>query len=152
MTDRHDERSGQLPIDPVLREFVRVANTTTERVDEGQPLTLYVNGAVVSGWLIPNWQWFQEQAESFQGDGLEIYKALAENLLADAREYRAVADKLGDLSEEESARLHAKPPQFICLKDARVFIPGPTPSNTCIYWVGRLASVDAWNVGILNAG
>lgn len=150
MTERHDERSGQLPIDPVLREFVRLSNATTERMDEGQPLTLYVNGAVVSGWLIPNWQWFQEQADILQGDGVDFLKKLAEKSLADARQVRAIFDKLGDLTDDEQAILDERLPQFIYLKAAHPFLALPVSSREGIYWRGRLSSVDAWAIGILR--
>ena len=50
--------------DHALEILVNVANSFTEPAEEGWfGVTLYVGGAVVTGRLVPNWQWMDEVAE-----------------------------------------------------------------------------------------
>ena len=53
--------SGGVPqLDRALETVVGAINALTERQDDGPGVVLTVGGVVVSGTVIPDWQWFDE--------------------------------------------------------------------------------------------
>ena len=53
-------RSGGPKIDRVLEIVVGEINSLSEPQDGGPPVVLTLGGSVVSGTIIPDWQWFDE--------------------------------------------------------------------------------------------
>ena len=53
-------RSGGAEIDRVLEIVVGEINSLAEPQGGGPPVTLTLGGSVVSGTIIPDWQWFDE--------------------------------------------------------------------------------------------
>src|SRR3954447_25788604 len=53
-------RSGGAEIDRVLEIVVSEINSMSEPQGGGPPVVLTLGGSVVSGTIIPDWQWFDE--------------------------------------------------------------------------------------------
>ena len=54
-------QSGGVPqIDRALATVVGAINALTERQDDGPGVVLTLGGVVVSGTVVPDWQWFEE--------------------------------------------------------------------------------------------
>ncbi|WP_421851711.1 gas vesicle accessory protein GvpU [Marinomonas sp.] len=108
------------------------------------PITLFVNGLIVSGQLTSGHNYFEglgeQLTEFFGGPSDDTSKAVA--LLT------APADMYTNDDEDEEKPL----PQYIHLNKARVFTPGqqPIPSEGS-WWRGRLSSVDGFHFGSLSA-
>lgn len=146
------EASGRhdwLEPDAVLALYVDATNRQTEPAPEGMWLTLTANGALISGELIPNWQWFAELADLTGGER-SIHFGLGETLrkraelLCEALEAKRAETSLTDAQE---ALVNA-PTAYIHLRNARFFMPEPLPAEGH-YWRGRLAEVSGWMAGRL---
>ena len=53
-------RSGSAEVDRVLEIVVGEINSLSEPQGGGPPVTLTLGGSVVTGTIIPDWQWFDE--------------------------------------------------------------------------------------------
>lgn len=135
------------PPDTVLRLLVGSINNLTEPIEDGSPINLFVQGILLSGQIIPDWQWFEEQATQNPGASPE---AMIAEILKDKRDRvrRLRGRVLDDLTPEEHEEALA-PPAFIHLKNCRVFMPQPVPSSGDLYWRGRLADISGWSYGQL---
>jgi hypothetical protein len=54
------QRGDAPQVDRALGTVVEVINALTELQDDGPGVVLTVGGLVVSGTVIPDWQWFDE--------------------------------------------------------------------------------------------
>jgi hypothetical protein len=134
--------------DPILGMVVSEMNSRTEREEDGLRLMLMVNGQLVSGILIPAWQWFEE----IHGMTSE---AAEESLMSNfANEFKEAAARIKEfmtrgresLSHEEEAEVQATS-MHLHLKNATVFLPTPFPTSGGTYWRVRLSQVSAWVTG-----
>lgn len=117
--------------DPMLTVIVKAINSYKhERVVEGQPITLFVNGIVVTGEIVPAWQWSAEQAKSDDEDDLMF-------MFAEALKAKPDDDDLD--------------PEFIHLAKAS-FILWPQPTQGSMHWRGRLSHVSGWVLGRMSIG
>lgn len=132
------------PPDTVLGLLVGSINNLTEPISDGSPINLFVQGILLSGQIIPDWQWFEEQATGASPE------AMIADILKDKRDRvrRLRGRVLDDLTPEEHEEALA-PPAFIHLKNCRVFMPQPVPSSGDLYWRGRLADISGWSYGQL---
>lgn len=108
------------------------------------PITLFVSGLIVSGQLTSGHKYFVGLGEQlttfFGGPSEETAKTVAY--------FTAPADMYTKDNEGEEEPL----PQYIHLREARIFTPGqqPIPSEGS-WWRGRLSSVDGFHFGSLSA-
>lgn len=134
---------GQSPVmmetDWYLQTLVELVN----RTDGEFPITLYVGGVVVSGYLTGGLKYFsglQKQLKEFFGNGDNIEETTA-LMVAHAKEVYSLENTTD------------QPPlaQYIHLRSARVFAPGqvPMPREGC-WWRGKLASVSGFSFGALG--
>ena len=134
------------PPDTVLQLLVGSINNLSEPIEDGSPINLFVKGILLSGQIIPDWQWFEEQAT----DASSSPEALIAGILKEKRDRsrRLRGRVLDDLTPEEHEEALATP-AFIHLKNCRVFMPQPVPSSGDLYWRGRLADISGWSYGQL---
>jgi len=154
--------------DKALEILVSLANGQTKPSPEGGfGVTLHVRGSVVTGRLVPNWQWMEEVAEKMQAAYLELEgeapepdARLGETVLFDHlatemkemqaadKKLRAVADQLSD--EQVRGAAQAQQIAFIHLVDARFISGGQIIPEAGAHWRGRLAEIDGWSPGNLK--
>ncbi len=133
--------------DRVLGVMIDMLNSRKEPVDAGIWVALTVRGTLVSGEIIPHWQWFDEQTEQY---GEESHVAYFASVMKQSRDEHVV------LLEKDESELTAadrdeldRRPAFVHLRHARSFIPQPVPRGGH-YWRGRLEDVSGWSFGKLR--
>jgi hypothetical protein len=160
-------RSGGAEIDRVLEIVVGEINSLAEPQGGGPPVVLTLGGSVVSGTIIPDWQWFDEvehaaragftvhtggSIDDEHGGWARLFRGLSESLVRDREEHRAAQNVVGGLSERYR-RLLAQEDRtsYIHLSGARVLAPGggPLPPGG-VHWRGRLSEVSGWSLGHLD--
>jgi hypothetical protein len=125
--------SNREKIDWFLKALVAVANKTNW---EGLPITLNVNGLIISGYLVSGREFFENLFEGQTEDSLPGIKEIIDDLYPDS------AGK----DEEEQDSL----PAYIHLRDARIHHPGqpPIPIDKGVYWRGCLEGVNGFCFGV----
>jgi hypothetical protein len=160
-------RSAGAEIDRVLEIVVGEINSLAEPQGGGPPVTLTLGGSVVSGTIIPDWQWFDEvehaasagftvhaggSIDDEHGGWARLFRSVvSESLVRDREEHRAVQNVVGGLSERYR-RLLAQEDRtsYIHLSSARVLAPGVGPLQGGMHWRGRLSAVSGWSFGHLD--
>lgn len=160
-------RNGGAEIDRVLEIVVSEINSLSERQDSGPPVVLTLGGSVVSGTIIPDWQWFDEvehaagaaftvhtggSIDDEQGGWARLFRGVSESLARDREEHRDAQNVIGGLSERYR-RLLAQQDRttYIHLSDARLPGPGLSPFPPGgVHWRGRLSAVSGWSFGHLG--
>lgn len=145
--DKRVEIKGQ---DNVLTMLVHGANQMEKAVTDGLWVTLTVRGVIMSGEVIPIWQWFDEQKEISGGDET-VVGYLASLLVAEHERLTSLRQKVdnGEEISEEDQKTLDELPQFIHLRNAISFLPERVPV-TGHYWRGRLSEVSGWSFGRLR--
>ena len=111
------------------------------RVEMG--VTLFVSGAIVSGYIISEERYFRERANSLKATDNEGLQAFGE--FYDERADRAYAK-----AKEQEDGDEADHPVFIHLRNAKILGPhGLTPDNG-MTWRCRLDRVDGFTDGVLR--
>ncbi|WP_214367076.1 hypothetical protein [Pseudonocardia sp. H11422] len=154
-------------IDETLAILVEVIDKMSPPRSEGPGVILTLSGLVVSGRVIPRWQWFDEvehasraaftvhtggSIDDEHGGWATLFRDVSETLMQDHDEYAAVKDAVQSLPERYRRRLaHIDPTNFIHLREARVFSPGGAalPGNG-MHWRGRLSEISGWSFGLLE--
>ncbi len=134
--------------DSVLGTYVAQMDRLTEPVDPGVPLSLSVHGLLVSGELIPQWQWFAEVSEMNDHEDA-FYVGTAENVKEQSDLAHAAIrsrDTGGEVSQREYTALMA-PTRYIHLRNTRIHSPGLHSGESGSLWRGRLADVSGWTPG-----
>jgi len=155
-------------IDDALAILVEIIDKMSPPKSEGPGVILTLSGLVVSGRVIPHWQWFDEvehasraaytvhtggSVDDEHGGWATLFKGVSESLTQNHGEYAAAKDAIRSLPERYQQRLaHIDPTNFIHLREARVFSPRGTglPGNG-MHWRGRLSEVSGWSFGLLEA-
>jgi hypothetical protein len=141
--------------DSVLTVLVDAANAHVERDGKSvQALTLTVGGLVVTGNLIPAWQWFEElhvAAGVPPSDEPSWLQAMANTYRENAETVReAYSLSVQEQTDEHVAALDHET-HFIHLRDAKIMTPaGSMPTGDGWFWRGRLADVSGWMLGSLG--
>ncbi|MHA6795053.1 hypothetical protein ACVGVM_16290 [Pseudonocardia bannensis] len=155
-------------LDETLAALVEAIDTMTPPRSEGPGVILTLSGLVVSGRVIPRWQWFDEvehasraaftvhtggSIDDEHGGWASLFKDVSASLMQDHDDYAAAKDAFRSLPERYQRRLAPiEPTSFIHLRHARVFsargrgIPG-----NGMHWRGRLSEVAGWSFGLLEA-
>ena len=159
--------SGGAEIDRVLEIVVAEINSLAEPQGGGPPVTLTLGGSVVSGTIIPDWQWFDEvehaagagftvhtggSIDDEHGGWARLFRGVSESLVRDREEHRTVQNVVGGLSERYRSLLAQEDrTSYIHLSGARVLTPGggPLPPGG-VHWRGRLSAVSGWSFGHLD--
>ncbi|GAA0566634.1 hypothetical protein GCM10010172_58120 [Paractinoplanes ferrugineus] len=133
--------------DRVLGLMIDALNSSREAVDTGIWVALTVRGTMITGEMIPHWQWFDEQTTLF-GEGSHV--AYFASVMKESRdEHVALMGKDdADLTPEERWELN-QPPAFVHLRKAKTYLPDPV-SEAGHYWRGRLEDVSGWSFGQLS--
>ena len=133
--------------DKVLDTYVAQMDRLTEPVDPGVQLSLTVHGLLVSGELIPQWQWFAEVSEMSNNEDA-FYTGMAEHV-KEQSDLAHAAVKLRDTGGEVTHRQYTAltaPTSYIHLRNARIHSPDHTGRGGCL-WRGRLCDVSGWTPG-----
>lgn len=140
-------RAGSGEPDKVLDTYVAQIDRLTEPVDPGIQLSLTVHGLLVSGELIPQWQWFAEVSEMTNNEDA-FYTGMAEHVKEQAdlaHDAVKVRDTGGEISHRQYTALMA-PTSYIHLRNARIHSPDHAGRGGCL-WRGRLCDVSGWTPG-----
>jgi hypothetical protein len=158
---------GVPQIDQALEAVVGAINALTERQDGGPGVVLTLGGLVVSGTIIPDWQWFDDVEHAARaafvvhvggciddehGGWARLFKGAAESLANDHAERRAAREVTEGLPDRYQ-RLVAQHDQttYIHLTEARVVAPGANPLPPAgMHWRGRLSEIAGWSFGHLG--
>jgi hypothetical protein len=154
-------------VDHALEAVVGAINALIERQDGGPGVVLTLGGLVISGTIIPDWQWFDEvehaaraafvvhvggSIDDEHGGWARLFKGAAESLARDHAERRAVQGATEDLPDRYQ-RLLAQQDRTPCihLTEARVVAPGVSPLPPAgMHWRGRLSEISGWSFGHLR--
>jgi hypothetical protein len=163
------ERGGDVPqADRALEAVVGAINALTELQEDGPGVVLTLGGLVVSGTIIPDWQWFDEvehaaraafvvhtggSIDDEHGGWATLFKGVAESLVQ-ARDERRAARKATEGLPDRYQRLVAQDSRtyYIHLREARVIPAGVSSLPAAgMHWRGRLTEVSGWSFGHLGA-
>ncbi|MFF5296066.1 hypothetical protein [Paractinoplanes globisporus] len=147
MLDSITSRSDWSEPDSVLGTYVAQMDRLTKPVDPGVPLTLSVHGLLVSGDLIPQWQWFAEVSELNDYEDA-FYTGMAEHMKEQsdlAHDAIRVRDIGGEVTHRQMSALLA-PTKYIHLRNTRIYSPDSKPGDGRL-WRGRLCDVSGWTPG-----
>jgi hypothetical protein len=162
------QSGGAPPVDRALATVVGAINDLTEIQDDGPGVVLTLGGLVVSGTVIPDWQWFDEvehaaraafvvhtggSIDDEHGGWAGLFEGAAESLVQARDERRAAREATARLADRYR-RLAAQEDRttYIHLREARVVAAGVSPLPVAgIYWRGRLSGVSGWSFGHLGA-
>jgi hypothetical protein len=133
--------------DGVLGTYVAQMDRLTTPVDPGVPLSLTVHGLLVTGELIPQWQWFLEVSEMNDHEDA-FYTGMAEHM-KEQSDLAHDAIKLRDSGGEVTQRQHNAVmalTRYIHLRKSRIYSPSAEPGEGRL-WRGRLCDVSGWTPG-----
>ena len=146
----------------------RAIHALPEPPDGGPGSVLTLGGLVISGTIIPDWQWFDEvehaaraafvvhvggSIDDEHGGWARLFKGAAESAARDHAERRAAREVTEGLPDRYQ-RLVAQQDRtaFIHLTEARVVAPGVSPlPGAGMHWRGRLSEISGWSFGHLGA-
>jgi hypothetical protein len=162
-------QSGGAPqVDRALATVVGAINDMTEIQDDGPGVVLTLGGLIVSGTIIPDWQWFDEvehtaraafvvhtggSIDDEHGGWASLFEGVAQSLVQARDEHRAAREATEHLPDRYT-RLIAQEDRntYIHLREARVIAPGVSPLPAAgMYWRGRMSEVSGWSFGHLGA-
>lgn len=137
--------------DDYLRGLVHAINISTDVEEPEQAITLCVKGVIVTGTIIPEYQWFAEVGQML-GSSLEpALLEMSAELREDRDNLRKARDALAELPEEfRSAIDSTEMTAYIHLKEARIVSGSSFVHKDGTYWRGRLDEVSGWSVGVLR--
>lgn len=161
--------SGGVPqVDRALEAVVGAINALAEAQDDGPGVVLTLGGLIVSGTVIPDWQWFEEVEHAAQaafvvhtggsiddehGGWARLVKGVAESLVQDRDELRAAREVIERLPDRYQ-RLLAQDDRtdYIHLREASVVNgAGRSLPVAGMHWRGRLSEVSGWSFGHFGA-
>jgi hypothetical protein len=142
MLDSLASRSDWSEPDSVLGTYVAQMDRLIKPQNPG------VHGLLVTGELIPQWQWFAEVSElnDYQD---AFYTGMAEHmkeqsdLAHDAIRQRDIG---GEVTHRQMSALLALT-KYIHLRNTRIYSPDSKPDSGRL-WRGRLCDVSGWTPGV----
>jgi hypothetical protein len=111
-------------------------------------MTLNVGGMLVSGEMCSGHKYFE-------GFAKDLKDGIFGTIPSEASRIEEQFKQLGGIYAKEKRQPqdeHPKPPQYIHLRNARIFHPGgtPIPTNRGVWWRGRLGAIDGFILGSLS--
>lgn len=142
--DRVSEDQNDRPnayVDWFLQTLVNCVNKSTLEIG----ITLSVQGLVISGVLISGKAYFKEMPEL-------VTAACPEEFRESFKQFLAIPGTLYAGDTNENVDINAALPQYIDLRDARIFTSNnpPLPTNTGFHWRGLLSAVSGFSMGQLQ--
>jgi hypothetical protein len=135
--DSKNETNPVVAIDRYLQSLVHLLNGTEIEF----PITIYVDGLVVAGYLTSGHKYFDGLAEQLKGffGNVENVEEYIDHLTSPRETY--LKEKTLDTTST----------QYLHVREARIFSPGqvPMPSEG-VWWRGRLSCVSAFNFGAIH--
>jgi hypothetical protein len=140
----------------------------TGHQDDGPGVVLTLGGLVVTGTVIPDWQWFDEvehqaraafvvhtggSIDDEHGGWARLFEGVAESLMR-ARDEQQAAQEATERLSERYRRCLAQDDRadYIHLREARVIGAGVSSHPAAgMHWRGRLSEVSGWSFGHLGA-
>lgn len=104
------------------------------------PITVTVNGILISGWIIGGKEYFETFAKDFSDafDGAADQKSKLQSMLA------------APASRYEPEKLDDDAPHYLHLRDARVLDGGTAIPEKGVLWRVRADAVDSMTLGLLG--
>jgi hypothetical protein len=166
-TPRMAQKGGVPQVDRALESVVGTINALTELQDDGPGVVLTLGGLVVTGTVIPDWQWFEEvehaaraafvvhaggSIDDEHGGWAGLFKGVTESLVRARDEHRAAREATERLAERYQRLVaQADRTNYIHLRDARVVAAGASSLPVAgMHWRGRLSEVSGWSFGHLG--
>lgn len=153
---------GNAAADTILTLLVKAANASVEPIRNGIGVTLTVGGSLVSGQIIPHWQWFEENEKTIRSqDPADLpeensFGYLFGYVRSGVLSRRDDQQKINEMIEKlpESVREYITVDDrtdHIHLANTRFFQAGfgGIPANGML-WRGRLREVSGWSLGLLT--
>jgi len=131
----------------VLGTYVTQMDRLTSNVDPGVPLRLTVHGLLLTGDLIPQWQWFAEVSE--MNDHTDAFFVGMAEHMKEQSDLAHEATRLRDAGGEVTQRQYnavVVPTKYIHLRNTRIYSPDGEPGEARL-WRGRLRDVSGWTPG-----
>jgi hypothetical protein len=155
-------------VDRALEAVVGSINAMTEFQDDGPGVVLTLGGLVVSGTVIPDWQWFDEvehqaratfvvhtggSIDDEHGGWARLFEGVAQSLVQARDEQQAAREAAERLSDRYRRRLARDDrADYIHLREACVIAGGVSSQLvTGMHWRGRLSEVSGWSFGHFGA-
>jgi hypothetical protein len=156
---------GGVPrVDRALEAVVGTINAMTEFQDDGPGVVLTLGGLVVSGTVIPDWQWFDEvehqaraafvvhtggSIDDEHGGWARLFEGVAESLAQTRDEQQAAREATERLSERyRRCLVQDDRAEYIHLREARVIGVGVGSHPVAgMHWRGRLSEISGWSFG-----
>lgn len=156
-TDSDEDRT-----DPTLEVLVNIANKVTDRQSVPKvPVTLLVNGTVVTGDLIPSWQYMEDvlrpsgatdaaEPGDEEDSGLDLWAKSQREAIARIEKNRGKT--FAELTYDDVEEIR-RAPRYVHLAQAQLVL-GPmfVPTKGGVVMRVELARVDGWFVGRPTAG
>jgi hypothetical protein len=160
-------QSGDVPrVDPALETVVAAINDLPEAQDDGPGVVLTLGGLVISGTVIPDWQWFDEvehaaraafvvhtggSIDDEHGGWARLFQGVAESLAQARDEHRAAREATDRLSHRYQGLVAQEDrTNYIHLRDAVIAAGVSSPPVAGMHWRGRLSEVSGWSFGHLR--
>ena len=131
--------------DPIVSALVDIVNDARANADT-VTLTLIVNGAVVSGELMPAWRWMKLVDEQLGGS--TFLGERADELAEEERRAWAANDPPAEEWTAERVMTHDPKSQFVHLQNAQIVTGNGDYPPTL--WRVRLTDVSGWCYGALR--
>jgi hypothetical protein len=115
--------------------------------DNASPLTVVLNGQVVSGYAIPFEAWAEEIVTQMSPgwSDPQIRQFFTE---AFTKVYGGWAAKDKERNDRrEAANLTAVPSAYLHMRDVRIGVGSVEESVTMPLWRGRIDAIDGWTIG-----
>jgi hypothetical protein len=162
-------QSGGVPqVDRALATVVGAINDLTDIQDDGPGVVLTLGGLLVSGMVIPDWQWFEEvehaaraafvvhtggSIDDEHGGWSSLFEGVSESLVQARDERRTAREAAEHLSGRYQCLVADEDrTTYIHLREARVIAAGASPLPVAgMYWRGRMSEISGWSFGHLGA-
>lgn len=141
--EKRDMEHTRIAIDEYLQELVNIITGTEIEF----PVTIYINGAILSGYLTSGHNYFEGIKEQ--------YRIYFQSISDDSESIDKILDELTSLKQNylvDAETKYSLPlPIYIHMRDAKCFTPGQKPmTDEGQWWRGKLSSVDGFHLGRLE--
>jgi hypothetical protein len=139
-SEMEEEMKPEFVVQDWFLEFmVRLANSAGVE----WPVTLNVQGSVVTGYLVSAEKYFNNVAETINPPDTDEPKIIKAHGALVAFLKTMAADSAKVFKEEEEPRIG-----YINLRDAKIYVGSDqAPTSSSVWWRGKISSVDGFTLG-----